>query len=573
MAWKHRPLNNSVSNASDEIHDFSCSACKDDNLNIQAKHFCGDCSNYYCDKCLKFHAKIHKPHVVFGRKDVDKWVVQGDALVTCDLHPPTVLELLCEDHAELCCHLCVSLNHRMCKRVDLISDLAKGMHKMADFKQLPANVTKVTASLNQVSEARKKNQNSLKISCKSMLTKIKSFRSSLNELLDELEKRTVEQMDSVLAGLDWSLQKDIDHCDLLHDQLKALLDSVQAHGKESRSFIGYRKCKDKMAEGNRLLREMNTKQKATITFQPDTRAQHLLSDIKTLGNIKGHPDPDFEQSSGQIKQSSNKPEVFKVKQKKTYAMNIKNDKQVCCIDSITELPGGEIVLVDNINCRVKVLDSEYKVTAHCDLPEFPQDICNISDHEVAVAFKIGTDRNEAYFLTVSADNIKMTRKFSVDHSCNAIKHHEGELYVGSVTALYLYTLTGRLQQKVYEDTSGEVTVNGFDLSSDGMKLYIPVSSYNKVNIIDKRGNILATLQDPDFDWPYSVHVSGAGHVFVCSLKSKTVVQIDQEGRKKLATLVRKGDSINKPKAVLHSTHTGRLIVGGAQNDILVMELQ
>ncbi|WAR04270.1 hypothetical protein MAR_019639, partial [Mya arenaria] len=231
MASKHKPLTNSLINASDEIHDYSCSVCKDNNLNIEAKYFCGDCSKYYCDKCLIFHAKIHQRHVVLGRKYVAKWMGHGDALVTCDLHPPKVLELLCEDHAELCCSHCVPLNHRMCGSISLISDLAKGIHKMTDFKQLPANVTHVGARLNQVSEARKKNQNSLKTSGSSILTKIKSLRFSLNKVLDELKKRTVEQMDSVLADLNESLQKDIDHCDLLQDQLKALLDTVEYQEK------------------------------------------------------------------------------------------------------------------------------------------------------------------------------------------------------------------------------------------------------------------------------------------------------------------------------------------------------
>ncbi|XP_052807056.1 uncharacterized protein LOC128236211 [Mya arenaria] len=575
MASNYRTaLKDSVLNASDEIHDFSCSVCKDDNLNIEAKHFCGDCSKYYCDQCLPFHAKIHKRHVVLGRKEVDKWVGQDNALVMCDLHPSKVLELLCEDHDELCCPLCVSLNHRMCRSISLISDLARGIHKMADFKQLPSNVTKVTDSLNQVTEARKKNQNSLKASGKSMLTKIKTLRSSLNQLLDELEKRTVEQMDSVLADLDESLQKDIDHCDLLHEQLKAILDTVQAPGKdsESSSYIGHRKCREKMEEANKLLQEIATKPEVTVTFEPESQAKQLLSDLKALGNIKRYPETQFEQSSQQIKPSGIS-HPFKVIGTKRFAATVSTDKNVCDIRGIIQLPGGDIVLVDYNNCRVKVLDSEYKVTDDCDLPEYPQDICHISDHQVAVAVGCGTKRHEVHYLTVSAGTIKMTRKFSVDHKCYSISHHEGQLYVGSLTALYLYTTEGRLVKKVYKDTSDRVTVNHFTLSTDGSKIYIPVSSHKKIVTIDTTGNILATLQDPDLDWPYSVHVSEGGHVFVCSTESNTVVQVDHEGKKKLATLVREGDGMNKPHVVWYSTHTGRLIVGGRQNDILVMDLQ
>ncbi|XP_052804054.1 uncharacterized protein LOC128234095 isoform X3 [Mya arenaria] len=572
MASKHRT---SVLNASDEIHDFSCSVCKDDNLNIEAKHFCGDCSKYYCDKCLTFHAKLHKRHVVLGRKDVDKWVGQGDALVTCALHPLKVLELLCEGHNELCCHICVSLNHRMCRSISLISDLARGIHKMADFKQLPANVTKVTASLNQVTEARKKNQNSLKASGKSMLTKIKAVRSSLNKLLDELEKKTVEQMDSVLADLDKSLQKDIDHCDLLHDQLMALLDFVQIQGKdsESSSYIGHRKCQDKTEEAKKLLQEMTKKPEVTVTYKPNTQVEQLLSDLKTLANIQAYPDLQLEHSAGQIMQSYDKSKVYTVKEKERFKVQLNTDKKDGNIFGMTELPGGELVLVDYSNCKVKVLDRRYNVTSHCALPEFPRVICHISDHEVAVAVENGTARHEVHFFTVSAETIKMTRKFSVDHKCYSISHHEGQLYVGSLTALYLYTTEGRLVKKVYQDTSGEVTVNCFALSTDGSQIFIPASSNNSVVTIDTTGNILATLQDPDLNWPFSVHVSEGGYVFVSSTNSETVVQVDQEGRKKLATLVRKGDGINSTKAIWYSTHTGRLIVGGEQNDILVMDLQ
>ncbi|XP_052768073.1 uncharacterized protein LOC128208556 [Mya arenaria] len=385
--------------------------------------------------------------------DVDKWVGQGDALLNCDHHPSKILELLCEDHAEMCCNLCVSLNHRMCRSISMISDLARDIHKMTDFKQLPAKVAKVLASLNQVGEARKKNQSSLKASGKSILTKIKNLRKTLNKLLDEIEKKTVEAMDSVLVDLDGSIQKDIDQSVHLHDQLEALMDTIQTRGddSESSSYIGYRRCQDKIAEVNSLLKQMSTRPEATITFQPDTQSEQLLSELKTLGYIEG-------------------------------------------ITGITELPGGEIVLVDNRNCKAKVLNSMYKVTTLCDLPEFPWDICHISNSTVAVTVSCAKPvRCEIHFLTVSTDTIKMTSKFSVDHPCRSIRHHQGQLYVGSSNVLYLYTTAGRL--------------------------------------------------------------------------------IDKEGKKKLTTLFRKNDSMNQPRAAWYSTRTGRLIIAGNQDDILVAELK
>ncbi|WAR12012.1 hypothetical protein MAR_026192, partial [Mya arenaria] len=412
MASKHtKSFKDSMSMASDLIHDFVCSPCQEDNLNTEAKYFCGDCSKYYCDKCLTFHSKIHKQHVVLGRKDVDKWVGQGDALISCDFHPGKVIELLCEDHAEMCCHLCVSLNHRMCRTISLISDLAKDVYKMADFKQLPSKVAKITTSLNQVREVRKKNQGSLKTSGKSMLTKIKDLRKSLNQLLDKLEKRTVKQMDSVLADLDDTLQKDIDFCTLIHDQLKALMDTIQSQGKddESSSYIGFRKCEEKMAEANSLLQVMSTKPELTATFQPDTRVTQLLSDMHSLGKLQGNQETltghqmSNMKSSEQIRPLPDISRVFTVKNKSTFNVNIKQDTVSCYIVGITELSSGEIILVDTRNNRVKILNREYKVIAKYDVPHKPQDICHVTGNQVAVA--VNRDypvRHEVHFLTVTA---------------------------------------------------------------------------------------------------------------------------------------------------------------------------
>ncbi|XP_052768918.1 uncharacterized protein LOC128209104 [Mya arenaria] len=567
--------------ASDEMHDFSCSVCKDDNLYTEAKYFCGNCFKYFCDKCLTLHAKDRKEHIVLGHKDVDKWVGQGDALLTCDLHPSKVLELLCEDHAELCCSLCVSLKHRLCRSISLIADLANGIHKMADFKQLPAKVTKVLASLNKVGEARKKNQNSLKASGKSILTKIKDLRKKLNQLLDEIEKKTVEAMASVLADLNGSIQKDIDQCDHLHDKLTALLDKIQARGEdsESSSYIGYRKCQDKIAEVNSLFKQMSTRPEATITFQSDKHAEQLLSELKTLGYIQGYPSTQFLNkptgvpSPREIKKSSEISKTFKVEGTKTFSIKLYTDKKPCSITGVTELPGGEIVLVDNDNCEVKVLNNMYKVIAHCDLPKYPWDICQISNNKVAVAVSFEYLRYEVHFLTVSTDTIKMTSKFSVKHYCRSIRHHQDQLYVSSGNAMYLYTTAGRLVKKIHEDTSWQYTVRSFALSTDGTKIYIVDHIRNAIVTIDNTGNTPATLQDTDIDWPCYAQVSECGHVFVCSFDSDTVLQIDPEGNKKLATLVREKDGIQGPRVGWYSTRTSRLIVGGNQDHILVAKLQ
>ncbi|WAR26047.1 hypothetical protein MAR_011751 [Mya arenaria] len=108
----------SLHNASHLIDDFICSPCEEDELNSEAQYFCVDCSKYYCSCCESEHGGLFKRHKLLDRKDVKKWaavpVTAVDDLVRCVHHHGKAVELICGDHQELCCHICVSVVHRQC---------------------------------------------------------------------------------------------------------------------------------------------------------------------------------------------------------------------------------------------------------------------------------------------------------------------------------------------------------------------------------------------------------------------------------------------------------------------------
>ena len=100
---------------SDMIYEFCCHSCQDDDKNTEANHFCQECAQCFCDVCIQHHNKVLKKHTVLGRKDVDKWSTATalvGPLVRCEKHPEETLKLECLDHRQLCCHLCVSVDHR-----------------------------------------------------------------------------------------------------------------------------------------------------------------------------------------------------------------------------------------------------------------------------------------------------------------------------------------------------------------------------------------------------------------------------------------------------------------------------
>ncbi|WAR26653.1 hypothetical protein MAR_012357 [Mya arenaria] len=83
-----------------------------------------------------------------------------------------------------------------------LPDLARGFLKTAEFKQLPAAVEKMRCKLDELKNDRMKDQDSLKDSYKNIIAKIEALRNEINQILDKLEKKTVEQLDSMMEDLE-----------------------------------------------------------------------------------------------------------------------------------------------------------------------------------------------------------------------------------------------------------------------------------------------------------------------------------------------------------------------------------
>ncbi|XP_052777158.1 uncharacterized protein LOC128214629 [Mya arenaria] len=395
----------SIYKGSDLIHDYSCSKCEENDFNTEAQHFCPECEHYLCDKCVRIHGEYFKKHVVYGRGDIQKWA--GFSMDRCDQHG-NKLEVHCDDHQELCCHVCVSLNHRLCSSISHLPELTRDFLKTAEFKQLP------------------------------------------------------------------------------------FLRNLHVFGATER----------------------------------------VISKAKKL-------DGDY---------------VYKGQGSKKYSIRIKNDKGICNIKGICELPSGDLVIADSKNWRLKLLDMKCKVTAHLDLPATTLHLCHTTGSEVAVV----TDKTHAiYIITVTRGQLQLSRKLSTEDECNSIAHHQGQLYICSGYALYQCTMDGRMVKVIAED----MRVWWCALSPDGERIYITTFIDNQLITLDKNGQVLSNLEVPELENPSGVCVSPSGHVFVCGYCSNNVVQVDREGRQKLATVARKADGIDRPTSVWFSEHTSSLFVG------------
>ncbi|XP_052249003.1 uncharacterized protein LOC127856869 isoform X2 [Dreissena polymorpha] len=265
--------------------------------------------------------------------------------------------------------------------------------------------------------------------------------------------------------------------------------------------------------------------------------------------------------------------IIKVNRSKKYNVKIVRDSSNCFISGICETATGELLISDYDNNCAKLLDQTFKVVAHCDLPDSPWSMCSIDSSAVAVIL----NNCEVHFIRVTNGQLVKNKILKLQHSCTSIAHHKGNLYIAGGSALYRYTVVGRLMvSKMYENTSDLWTACA--VSPDGDRIYVANLTSNQLVTLSRDGTVISRFTDPALDWRWNahsaLHVTDSGQVLVCGVRSRKIIQVDRDGRQRLAEVVTEKDGVTYPSSVYYRKHTGSLIVGMSGNDdIIVFESQ
>ncbi|KAH3718336.1 hypothetical protein DPMN_061139 [Dreissena polymorpha] len=150
---------------------------------------------------------------------------------------------------------------------------------------------------------------------------------------------------------------------------------------------------------------------------------------------------------------SKSDQIIKVKSSKRYSVAIKGDEYPCHITSICETSSGELLITDQLNCKVKLLDKTYKVVAHCVFSSAPWYMCSIHSLEAdLVAVTVGY--NQVHFIRVKYGYLIQDRIRTLPYNnCRGIANQHGILYITDDRALNRYTVDGSLSGQIYKDTS------------------------------------------------------------------------------------------------------------------------
>lgn len=135
---KHFPANSfltslNISMAENPV-DQLCAVCLRNDKQVKAESWCHDCSELICNSCKSLHKSFlslqkHKISTVAAMHDEQKRLQVPDVDEPCYSHVGKFVEVFCLDHDKLCCSVCFATQHRHCKRVEALEDIAEGMPK------------------------------------------------------------------------------------------------------------------------------------------------------------------------------------------------------------------------------------------------------------------------------------------------------------------------------------------------------------------------------------------------------------------------------------------------------------
>ncbi|KAH3793064.1 hypothetical protein DPMN_146567 [Dreissena polymorpha] len=500
------------------------------------------------------HKKLLKDHAVSAKSDGDSWYVANkvdDNIEFCEDHTIQKLTMFCEDHEQLLCNLCLLLNHRQCSKVFTLAEQAKSNSQRIPLVQVTKGIEKSQKRLKDMVDRGKDNIKSLKASYEQIYEEILDERRQINENLDRLQQNTIRELQSIHERLNNSIEDDTKRCLECISKLKIYGAKLKDIIIPERTFITLRKCIDQTAAADSLLKSMIKKDGTDIKFQPNRELIQFHADCTDFGKIIiGDPQHNVDPNK-----------IVSIEDKSEYNVRTATDKYSCSITGICTTSNGDLVIADCHNNCVKLLNQAYKVIDQVQLPTCPWSMCSISSFEMAVTVseQEADALNEIHLLRVDGGKIIRKQVLEMNHVCYGIAHVDAEVFVTSGTALYEYTMEGRLVKKLYEDSTDECRVLGVGVSPDGKMIYVTDGTDDKLLTLTMDGTVTATFQDSAFKHDKitdNIHVAATGQVFVYG--DNSISQVDTVGKTILNTI---SVDIAKPASVYFNEVTRKLIVG------------
>ena len=407
----------SILASSDQLFDHICGSCKTDGKETEARKYCEDCTEYLCDSCISIHTKLPllKNHNIVRANTVSGGTASPRLKSYCACNNNQEVEFYCEDHNDVICSPCQSVKHHNCTTPSIQQKSSR--YTSASLDLILAKTESLKDTYDRLKQECRENETELK-SCKEACKKeIQAFRKELDDFLDKLEQ-------NMLAELDQYESKERQRIDHHITTLKTI---IQMLDKEHKSLEKARKDVRKenmfVAETrvSANLRDYQTRlvdlekyeTNFRLTFKRNTRFDDLQRCVEALGTLRLQ-----ENKVQKIKKT-----VLLGRQIQSHRkvnVRLADDKYGPEISGCVLLSNGYVVACDDVNNKIKLLDSSLLLQGSLKLPSNPRDIAVIDDNTVIVTMP---PQKQLQYIQVFPQ-LRLSNFIQLDKWCWGVDVHE-----------------------------------------------------------------------------------------------------------------------------------------------------
>ena len=554
----------SLQAASDELFDHVCVPCENEGIVKEAKQYCGVCSEFLCDACVRHHRKLT---LTKCHKIVQAHIVSVSSLrrlsINCGCNNNKETEYYCENHSDVICSPCKDVKHHKCRTIP-IQQKCSG-YKSSKIDAILAKAKSLKEKYDRLKQNCSKNKKELVRSKDVCQKEIKAFRKELNDFLDtleqkmltELEKREEEnrkKIDQQITTLSNALQ--------MLDTENMMLGKAKVDGRNQVMFAAevqaaktIRDCESRLADLEKEVAEVR------LSFEKNKKLADLQADVKSLGAIDKETKK-VEQDDKIVLLGKHVQSHIEVDAK----LDDDDDDDDPWITGCAVIPNGNIVICDRNNDRLKLFANSWVRQESLTI----LDIWRVSVVDPNTVIVTVEGQKKLQYVQI-LPQLQLGRTIQLDSKCYGVCVSGDDIYVTCKTSngseIRVFSLDGTLKRRVPTDKNSspyEIT-----LSPSGEKIFYTDSKTESVTCMTVDGRIVYQYRDDNLKCATGMYCDSEDNLFVCDFESDNVQAISADG-KSCGTLLISSDGLVRPSYIAYRSSDNELIIGCDDLDHLLV---
>ena len=549
----------SVKMSSDERFEFECTPCKDDGAIREAKHFCPECSEYYCDSCEMSHRRLKatKSHKVFHGDEMSQNTSSHNQIMlpfmycTCD--KTRLIEFICDEHLIAACSECKGVYHRKCKTTS-VQEKGKSFSK-SNITTTYDSMKAIVAKVDQLQEQQKESNETfaeMKNACKEQ---IEERRQKLHKFVDKISDASLTDLHTC------ALTHSSDNDDIitttastktrLQDETK-LLESAIATADVCQMMVADMIAKQKCEAFQSIIMDIEKDfVSIKVSFDDDNVFSALIDKTTKLGSIR------ISTVNGGIMKAF---ASMAIAEDKAASFSPKGAKR---ITGSAFMPNGDLLICDMDLNTLTLFDQKYNEVSTWQSTEWPWNVAPVTGTTALVSLP---GAKKLQFID-TRPSMKAHKCITFDKMCFGIAVAGDEIFVSFSNnpgkgEIRILDIAGNVKRKLGISEDGEpmlIDPACITLAKD----QAVVSEYLMGEIICLRvdGNTGFKYPIPGSSSLRGMMMDGDENIYVCDEKMNCIYVVTDGGTKHKVFL-KLPDEGARPTFISFRPSDGTLIVTG-----------